>query len=160
MKNIIKFILIAKLLTSCNFFGPVESSIETHNVDYSEKDIIGTWKLDNFSYDYLSKKEKLDSIYIIFNKDSTFIMNNSIDLFKFSEDLTKNEKINGTIDNQKLKGTWSINKIENYTYFTLNYEKNKNVSGLNVYKKENQYQIWYFLGDPDMGQRLRFLKEN
>lgn len=156
-KNFYTF--IGFILISCNFFGPVESSIQTHNVDYNEKDLIGTWKLDKFSYEYLSKKENLDSIYITFNSDSTFVLNNSIHLFD-RMDYRDNEKINGKIDNLKTEGIWKIIRYEtlNHKYFILNFEDNETRSDFKVFKKGDEYQIWYFFNDPDTGQRLRFLK--
>lgn len=56
MKKIL-FIIIMFNIVSCNFFGFVDSNIQTKNVDFDESDIIGTWKLDKFSYKYLSGKE-------------------------------------------------------------------------------------------------------
>ena len=158
MKKIFFNTFIGLILISCNFFGSVDSSIQTKNVEYEEKDIIGTWKLDNFSYEYLSNKENMDSIYITFNADSTFILNNSKALFNRQADLSRNEKINGKIDNIKTVGKWIIS---NYAYkeLVLKFKDNNNTSGIDVYKKGNEYQIWYFFNDPDSGQRLRFLKE-
>lgn len=155
---IVSFVIV-NVLISCNFFGPVDSSIQTHNVEYSEKDIIGTWKLDKFSYEYLSKKENLDSIYITFKSDSTFVLNNSIDLFD-RMDYRDNEKINGKIDNVETEGKWKIIRYEtlNHKDFNLNFEDNETRSDFKVFKKGDEYQIWYFFNDPDTGQRLRFLK--
>lgn len=159
MRKIIFSILIGCIIISCNFFGTVESSIHTNNVDYSEKDIIGTWKLDKFSYEYLSKKDNLDSIYITFKSDSTFVLNNSIDLFD-KIDYRPNEKVNGKIDNIKTEGKWKITnyKASRHNVLSLNFNNIKK-DGFNIYKKGDEYQIWYFLNDPDTGQRLRFLKE-
>jgi hypothetical protein len=157
--KIIFITLIGLILISCNFFGPVESSIQTNNVDYNEKDITGKWKLDKFSYEYLSKKENLDSIYITFESDSTFILNNSVKLFDRTADLNKNEKINGKLDNKISKGKWIIKQYTNHKTLDITHENNTYELGLNVYKKGKDYQIWYFFNDPDSGQRLRFLKE-
>lgn len=158
MKKIVIIITAFIILNSCYFFGPVDSSIQTKNVEYEEKDIIGTWKLDKFSYEYLSNKENMDSIYITFNADSTFVLNNSIALFNRQADLSRNEKINGRIDNVNTEGVWFIT---NYAYkeLVLKFKDNNNTSGIDVFKKGNEYQIWYFFNDPDSGQRLRFLKE-
>lgn len=145
MKKLIIF-LIVNILVSCNFLGPLDSSIQTKNVDYSEKDIIGTWKLDKFSYEYLSKKEKTDSIFISFDKDSSFIINNSKELF------------NGTIDNIKTTGSWEIIQTSKKKSLQLNYNNGSSQSGINIYQKGKDFQIWYFFGDPDSGERLRFLK--
>lgn len=159
MKKIIFSTFIGLILISCNFFGPVDSSIQTNNVDYSEKDIIGTWKLDKFSYEYLSKKDNLDSIYITFKSDSTFVLNNSIDLFDKIGYRPK-DKINGKIDNTNSYGKWKITnyKVSKNKVLSLNFNNIKK-SGFDVFKKEDEYQIWYFLNDPDTGQRLRFLKD-
>ena len=160
MKHILKIILATSLLYSCNFFGPVESSIQTNDVVYSEKDIIGTWKLDKFSYEYLSKKESIDSIYITFNEDSTFVMNNSIKLFNRTAYLSENQKMNGVLDNQKCKGNWKVTYIKAANIYVFDLIDNKTfISDFKVYKKGDEYQIWYFLNDPDTGQRLRFLKD-
>lgn len=157
MRKIIFSILIGCIIISCNFFGSVENSIQTNNVEYSEKDITGKWKLDKFSYEYLSKKDNLDSIVITFKADRTFILNNSIDLFD-RIDYKPNEKVNGKIDNNIIKGKWKITKHANKDLILI-FNNNLNKTGLSVYKKGKEYQIWYFLNDPDTGQRLRFLKE-
>jgi|SRR5690606_25127782 len=159
------FILAGILLTlnSCYFFGPVDSNIETRNVDFKEADIIGTWKLDKFSYEYLEKKENFDSIYIAFKTDSTFVLNNSQDLFKWRGNAPEylDVKQNGTIDNIMTSGTWKIKdyKSGNLKVLEIVYNNKTYQTGVNVYKKDNEYQIWYFFGDPDSGERLRFLKE-
>jgi hypothetical protein len=157
MRKIIFSILIGCIIISCNFFGSVENSIQTNNVEYSEKDITGKWKLDKFSYEYLSKKDNLDSIVITFKADRTFILNNSIDLFD-RIDYKPNEKVNGKIDNNIIKGKWKITNHANKDLILI-FNNNLNKTGLSVYKKGKEYQIWYFLNDPDTGQRLRFLKE-
>ena len=123
MKKIVCNILLLSIFTSCNFFGPIENKTQTKNVDFIDKNIIGTWKLDKFSYEYLSKKENLDSIYITFESDSTFILNNSIKLFDRTADLIKNEKINGKLDNEISKGKWIIKQ---YTDHKILYIKHEN----------------------------------
>ena len=159
MKKIVCNILLLSIFTSCNFFGPIENKTQTKNVDFIDKNIIGTWKLDKFSYEYLSKKENLDSIYITFESDSTFILNNSIKLFDRTADLIKNEKINGKLDNEISKGKWIIKQYTDHKILYIKHENNANQLGINVYKKGEDYQLWYFFNDPDSDQRLRFLKE-
>ena len=161
MKKIVILTIFTQFLNSCYFFGPIDSSIQTKNVEYKEKDIIGTWKLDKFSYKYLSKKENMDSIYIIFNADSTFNLNNSIALFNRQADLSRNEKINGKIDNLNTVGKWEIRryKVTKHNELVLKFKDNNNTSGIDVFKKGNEYQIWYFFNDPDTGQSLRFIKK-
>lgn len=158
IKKVICLLLI-NILFSCNFFSPIEENIQTQNIEISEKEIIGTWKMDKFSYEYLFKNKELDSIYIIFKSDSTFFLNNSINLFDKVADLSLGEKINGKLDNAKSEGKWEITNYKNSKYNTLSLVfKNETKISFDVYKKGDNYQIWYFFNDPDTGQRLRFLK--
>lgn len=172
MKYIMISSLIILLAFSCGGGFGIDSSIQTKNVDFDESDIVGTWKLDKFSYKYLSGKENFDSIYITFKSDSTFEMNNSTGLFTIKNDSIatrdfidgKNPAFSdGKIDNTLTNGHWKINHIKmpnyNITNLHLIYDDNSTQSGLNVYKKGDEFQIWYFFGDPDTGERLRFLKE-
>lgn len=161
MKKLFILVGILLILNSCYFFGPVDSSIETRNVDFKETDIIGTWKLDKFSYEYLSKKENFDSIHITFKADSTFVLNNSQDLFKWRGNTPEflDVKQNGVIDNTITSGAWKIKHYKNQKTLGMTYENKTYQTGINVYKKGSEYQIWYFFGDPDSGERLRFLKE-
>lgn len=149
----IKFLFLF-ILTSCHFFGPVESNIQTENVDFEESDLVGNWKLDKFSYKYLSNKEDFDSIYIQFDSDSTFRLNNSEDLFKEKEDV--NGMINGKLDNLETRGKWEKYGSNQIQLFLIDSKSDIN---LKIFKKDDQYQIWYFFGDPDSGERLRFLKQ-
>ncbi|SFN84396.1 hypothetical protein SAMN05421741_11221 [Paenimyroides ummariense] len=152
MRVIITFFLCT-ILFSCNGGYGIDNKIQTENVQYSKEDVLGKWKLDKFSYKYLLLEEGLtDSIYIIFNKDGSFQSNKSIDLFNPSALSNNDDKIQ--------KGNWKINMLENKSELILTYEKQVALSGLNVFKKGTEYQIWYFLGDPDAGERLRFLKES
>lgn len=164
MKKVLVIIIMFNIV-SCNFFGSVDSSIQTNNVDFDKSDIIGTWKLDKFSYKYLSVKENFDSIYITFKSDSTFEINNSKELFnrKSQDSLVVLDKFSdGKIDNTLTNGQWKIShiKMPDYNIIKLNliYDNNSALSDLKVYKKGEDYQIWYYFGDPDTGERLRFLK--
>ncbi len=160
MKKIFSIItIVASIhLTSCNGFGPIDKNIKTENVDFNNDNIIGTWKLDKFSYDYLSKKNKTDSIYITFNKDKTFVLNNSNTLFQSKSNTEINSKKNGTVDNIQTKGNWTIVETQYDKTIQLFFGKNIIQSGLSVFQKGNEYQIWCFFGDPDSGERLRFVK--
>lgn len=154
MKNIAINFLALLMVTSCHFFGPIDSNIQTKNVDFEESDIIGTWKLDKFSYKYLSNKENLDSIIIQFKIDSTFQINNSKDLFE--EKTNINEIVNGKLDNLITEGRWE--KEGKSDIVLSNLDSKLNIK-LKIFKKDTVYQLWYFFGDPDSGERLRFLKE-
>jgi len=159
MKKVIIFFLTLFTITSCNFFSSTDSSIQTKNVDFNEQNIIGTWKMDKFSYKYLSSDKKVDSIYIVFYQNGKFTANNSKDLFNISPQ--RNTK-NGIINNKNSNGKWDIKQYQYrekiYKTLELTYEDNTNQIHLNVYKKVDEYQIWYFFGDPDNGYRLKFSK--
>ena len=74
------FLILILGFTSCHFLGPIDGNIETKNGEVSSNDIIGNWKIDKFSYEYLSDL-KNDSITLSFKSDNSFEMNNSQNLF-------------------------------------------------------------------------------
>ena len=132
-------------LTSCHFLGSIDINIETKNIKVESNDIIGTWKMDKFSYEHLSEI-KNDSIVLIFKSDNIFEMNNSQNLF--------DRKINNGISS----GTWEIIEQYNTKKIKLNFDSTKTTKSLEIYKLKSNYQLWYFLSDPDTGERIRFLK--
>ncbi|SMC71257.1 hypothetical protein [Moheibacter sediminis] len=164
----IKFILLGfiSLLLSCHG-AFAEGDIQRKNINFTEENLVGIWKLDKFSYKYLSGKDSFDSIYITFKSDSTFEMNNSKHLF--DSDANKFFLTNNTpdtvaiLDNVLTNGYWKIHRLQmpdyNITSLDLIYDDKSVQSGLSIYKKDTVYQIWHFFGDPDSGERLRFLKE-
>ncbi|OIQ26929.1 MAG: hypothetical protein BM564_13575 [Bacteroidetes bacterium MedPE-SWsnd-G2] len=131
--------------TSCHFKGPIDVNIERKNVEVNSKDIIGTWKMDKFSYDYLSEI-KTDSIVLTFKPDNLFEMNNSQNLF------------DREINNGTSSGKWEIIEQYDTKKIKLNFNDIKTSKNLEVYKLKENYQLWYFLSDPDTGERIRFLK--
>ena len=141
------WILLTLILgfTSCNFMGPVDVNIERKNVEVNSNDIIGTWKMDKFSYKYLSEI-KNDSILLTFKSNNKFEMNNSKNLFE--------QEINNGISS----GTWKIIEQYDTKKIKLNFDKPNITTDLEIYKLKNNYQLWYFLSDPDTGERIRFLK--
>lgn len=147
MKKINSILLIALSFLSCNGISSIENNTNTKNIDYKKEDIFGKWKMDTFTYKYLTKKEKIDSIYLSLNKDNTFTLNNSKDLF------------NGKLDNIHTKGTWKISENDNNKSIELSFDNKLKQSGINIYQKGKEYQMWYFLSDPDSGERIRFLKQ-
>jgi len=156
MKKAVIIFFILSLLNSCNFFNSIDNNIQTKNVEFNKDDIIGKWKLDKFSYKYLYSEKDIDSV---FKQDKTFTLNNSKNLFKTS---LQGKIKNGAIDNKISNGKWNIIRYEYREQIDMTleliYEDNTKQVDLNVYKKKDEYQIWYFFGDPDIGQRLRFLK--
>ena len=146
MKKPYTIILILMLcLTSCHFFGPIDTNIETKNVAVESNDIIGNWKMDKFSYEYLSEI-KNDSIVLTLKSENIFEMNNSQKLFDTE------------IDNGISSGRWEIIEQYDTKIIELNFDSPKTTKNLEIYKLKNNYQLWYFLSDPDTGERIRFLK--
>lgn len=146
MKKIYLFLLILILgFTSCIGFDPIDMNIQTKNLKVTSNDIVGMWKMDKFSYEYLSDFKK-DSVILFFTDNNKFEMNNSQNLF------------NGKINNETTTGTWEI--IEQYETkkIKLNFDDTKNSKELEIYKKKDNFQLWYYLSDPDSGERIRFLK--
>ncbi|MBU3012316.1 copper resistance protein NlpE [Polaribacter vadi] len=131
--------------TSCHFMGPIDVNIERKNVEVNSNDIIGTWKMDKFSYEYLSEI-KTDSIVLTFKPDNLFEMNNSQNLF------------DREINNGTSSGTWKIIEQYDTKKIKLNFNDIKTSKNLEIYKLKENYQLWYFLSDPDTGERIRFLK--
>ncbi|MFD2915476.1 lipocalin family protein [Psychroserpens luteus] len=131
--------------TSCHFMGPIDVNIERKNVEVNSNDIIGTWKMDKFSYEYLSEI-KTDSIVLTFKPDNLFEMNNSQNLF------------DREINNGTSSGTWEIIEQYDTKKIKLNFNDIKTSKNLEIYKLKENYQLWYFLSDPDTGERIRFLK--
>ncbi|MFD2891314.1 hypothetical protein ACFS5J_04725 [Flavobacterium chuncheonense] len=162
--NKILFLLVVVLFSSCHFFGPIDSSIQTKNVKLKQEDLVGKWKLDKFSYKYLTKKVHLDSIAITFNTDSTFVLNNSKNLFRIRQSSFSHDDVTeiGVLDNLVSKGKWDIYEYGNNTSssINLNFQNEGTNINLNVFKKDEDYQLWFFQSDPDTGYRLRFLKHN
>ncbi len=125
--------------------GPIDVNIERKNVEVNSNDIIGTWKMDKFSYEYLSEI-KTDSIVLTFKPDNLFEMNNSQNLF------------DREINNGTSSGTWEIIEQYDTKKIKLNFNDIKTSKNLEIYKLKENYQLWYFLSDPDTGERIRFLK--
>ncbi len=147
MKRALRLILSLKimLLVSCNGFGSIDRNVKTKDINVSPKAITGNWGIDYHSYKYLSSIKK-DSITIIFNPDSTFELNSSYDLF------------NNVIENEVSKGNWKIINQNRSVQIELSFN-DKMFKNLEVYKKGENYQLWYFFSDPDTGERLLFLKK-
>lgn len=137
-------LLIILVNISCNGFGPVDMSIETENFKISQDELLGIWKMDSFSYKYLSSF-KNDSIKIEFKNDSTFILNTSSKLF------------DNEIDNTTAKGTWKIGSFQREKSIILKFYDNGSKE-LQIYKKNKEFQLWHFLSDPDSGERIRFIR--
>jgi len=130
---------------SCNGLGPVDINIQTKNVDVTTEDIVGIWKMDKFSYEYLSGFNK-DSIIISFKADHRFEMNNSHKLF------------DREINNTRIFGKWNIIDQYDTKSVELNFDGINISRKLDIYKGKDDYQLWNFLSDPDSGERIRFVK--
>jgi hypothetical protein len=161
MKNVIFFIFILTL-TNCRYFNvsPVNGiTFKDLTEKPRESEIIGTWALDKFSYDAIQNKGiKKEKVSLKFNNDKTFEVQNFPNIFDFDE----NNKI------IKSKGIWKISKNFEGKNWVLNMEFGKtedfissNVisTDFELYLQDNKLIIWYFIGDPDSGDRFLFTKK-
>lgn len=158
MKKLILLLIIIFCLLSCNFFGPIDNNNKMI-LDIDEKDLYGTWIIDKFSYKLIEEKgiNDIDSIKLIFHKNNEFEISNLPYFFS-----SFNSKKANKVSNLE-KGTWEIKKINDTNELILTFEKSKFFSdgfSTNFITRENNNKIvlFYFIGDPDNGERFLFHK--
>ncbi|MBC3847620.1 hypothetical protein H8K90_14580 [Winogradskyella echinorum] len=130
---------------SCHFTGPIDVNIQRKNVEVKSNNIVGKWKMDKFSYKFLSGI-KNDSIVLSLNSDNQFEINNLQNLFE------------GEINSGISFGKWEIIEQYDTKKIKLTFDDTQTTKNLEIYKLKNNYQLWYFLSDPDNEERIRFLK--
>ena len=161
--NKILFLIIILTFTSCRYFNvsPV-NGITTKNLSEKPKteELTGKWKLDKFGYELVNEKGyETKNIELNIKSDGSFIAQNIPNFINvFTESKTK-EFLNSN-------GSWKIEKDfsdEKYV-LGLNFEKsNLDKDGFSVefelYEENDKIILWYFVGDPDSGERLLFRKK-
>ncbi len=161
MKNVIYFFIFLTL-SNCRYFNvsPVNGiTFKDLTEKPKESEFIGNWSLDEFSYDAIQNKGfENKKVRLKFNKDKTFEVQNFPNIFDFDE----NNKI------IKSKGIWKISKNFEGKNWVLNMEFGKtedfiSSNGIStdfeLYLQNGKLIIWYFIGDPDSGNRFLFTKE-
>ncbi|CAM3930514.1 Lipocalin-like domain-containing protein [Flavobacterium branchiophilum] len=162
MKKLL-FVIVILSITSCRYFNvsPV-NGITTKNLTEKpvERDFIGTWEIDKYSYALINKMEYENrKVELSLNSNGEFETTN---LPNFVEVFRENK--NKDFINKK--GTWKIGKDfedENWILF-LNFEnslKKEDAFGIEfeLFMEEEKLILWHFVGDPDSGERLLFRKK-
>lgn len=162
MKKIILLLIVINF-SSCRYFNvsPV-NGITTKNITEKplSKDLLGTWLIDIYSYDLLRKKGyEYKKVELSIRNDGSFEAKNLPDFINvFSKKNTKEYTTS--------KGTWEIAKDfdgENWV-LQLKFEKSDFYkedfsTEFDLYLEEDKLILWFFVGDPDSGERLLFKKE-
>jgi len=160
----VPILILTLLFASCwNPFSLVNDAIfkpVTEKPDMT--DLIGKYMLDSFSIGFINSLEKYNeqvtSLELLPN--GKLILNNVPDImFKFSEEI-QYERLSYT-------GDWQIGKnIQDSTRYNLkiginNYsERGGFATSLDLREYKGQIGIWYFIGDPDSGDRFFFIKQS
>jgi len=163
MKKASVLLILVLCICSCRYFNvsPV-NGITTKNLTEKPlpKDFIGKWKIDKHSYDLISKEGyEYKDVELVIKNDGSFNAKNFPDFIDvFSKKATK-EYLNA-------KGTWKIGKDfdDEKWVLGLNFEKSKLYRDdlaveFELYIEKEKLILWYFIGDPDSGERLLFEKK-
>jgi hypothetical protein len=123
-------------------------------------EIVGSWNADDFSYKLINEKKiyKNDSVSLILKEDHSFTAINFPDLL--GEDFqipVKGKLINAT-------GKWNLVKVKDKWQISLDFDPGelfpKGIGGYYpLFRKDSKLIIWMFVGDPDQGNRLAFIKK-
>lgn len=157
MKNVIA-VIICFLFSSC--LGVVDKKNNIPVTKVNQADLLGKWKADKFSYKFSettidSKIQKLtDSISLLLKKDGSFVFKNAIGILEDS------------ITQRNYIGTWELAKrIEKRSQdqYEIRFRSKNGFGGMPsripIYKKDNLYELFIFIGDPDMGERIGLKKK-
>jgi len=122
--------------------------------------LTGLWKADKFSYEFPitmrnSNTQKLkDSISLLLRFDSTFVFKNAIKV------------VQDTVIQTNFIGRWKVSKrIEkrHQNQFEIRFYPKDGFGGMPsripLYKKNHQYELFIFIGDPDAGERIGLKKD-
>jgi hypothetical protein len=161
MKRIL-YLLIILTLASCRYFNvsPV-NGISTKNLTEkpTQSEMVGIWEVDKSSYE-LNEENGFErkKIELNLNENGTFkIINlpNYINVF----DQTEEKFVNTS-------GTWEIGKDFKDKKWVLNMRFNKSnlyengmSTSYDLYLQDDGIIIWYFIGDPDSGERFLYRKK-
>ena len=161
MKRIL-YLLIVLTLASCRYINvsPV-NGITTKNLTKkpTQTEMTGIWEVDKFSYD-LNEENGFErkKIELNLNKNGTFEITNLpnyINVFDQTD-----EKFVST------SGKWEIGKdfkgekwVLNMRFDKSNLYENGMSTSYDLYLQNDGIIIWYFIGDPDSGERFLYRKK-
>lgn len=160
-----KFILLLIIIcfSSCRYFNVSPANgITTKNVTEKPElnELVGDWQVDSISSTMLVEKGyKEKNIQLKLNANGSFQathLPDFINVFGGSEKTFFNAK-----------GLWEIVQNDNQENWVvqLNFAANKeNRNGFatefELYRHNDQLILWYFVGDPDLRERLLFEKKS
>lgn len=162
MKKLLILIIILSL-NSCRYFNvsPV-NGISTKNLTEQPKklDFVGTWEIDKFSYETINEMG-----YNFKKTELNFKLNGKVEA-KNLPSFIKTFSENKTKDFLNMQGTWNIGKDfddEKWILF-LDFKNSKSKeqnfgTEFELFKENEKLILWYFIGDPDSGERLLFKKK-
>lgn len=151
-------VVLLCFLSSCFFFGPVDE-LNNKPIEKSleKNELVGKWTVDNFTNKLINKKgfAQKDSLVLNLAKNGTFTMKNIPSFFN------PNNESSFTFTDEE--GSWSLLKEKKQiqlqlSFNTSNLFKSGFSTSLKLYKKDNKILFYYFIGDPDMGERFLFQK--
>jgi len=160
--KILSLLLFTMLLSACYFFGPVDETVyKQPSTQPTIRQLAGKWKADSASYRFIEEKKvyKKDSLYLVLHDDSTFEAVNFPDFVSKDDDSV----VNGKLYNSS--GKWGIYNYNNQLTLDLNFNLDKlfkkpNFQTFQIYsRKDSALVLWLWIGDPDSGKRLLFVKE-
>ncbi|WP_298544496.1 hypothetical protein [uncultured Aquimarina sp.] len=161
MKSIF-YLLMFLTLTSCRYFNisPV-NGITTKNLNQkpSSKDMVGLWEVDSYSYDLIRKRGyRNQKVVLEIKNDGTFEAKNLPDFINVSQK-SYQKRIHTT-------GSWEIGKdfkgkkwVLYMSFKKSELYKNGMSTSYDLYIQNDKLVIWYFIGDPDTGERFLFTKK-
>ncbi|MFY9308444.1 MAG: hypothetical protein WAQ28_05260 [Bacteroidia bacterium] len=160
MDNRIIVIIISLFLCGCsaNPLGPVDEAtckpLETKPTDSL---VIGTYTLDSFSVDFIKsfKTYPDEKSVLTITSDKKLLLENFPDSIYAMDNLIKRRLINTT-------GNWSINKNQDKWCIDLRLDSigTKGMStSADLYTIKDKLSIWLWIGDPDAGKRLLYVKQ-
>lgn len=150
------------LLAGCGGgLGPIdETVVQAPSVEPSNVDIIWRWEVDSFSYDLIKEQYNIkdQKVELVMKKSGTF---EAINFPDFVAD-GFGKAINGKL--LYATGNWKLEQKKNTRVLTMKFNNGELYTwgvetSYNVYIKDSQLVILYFIGDPDQGDRLLFLKK-
>ena len=153
----IKVIIILMFAYSCQSRGPVDNSKLQKVIEKPTKSkLTGAWEVDSFSYDFISKAYDMNNnrIILTLNNDNTFEVINMPFYDHFGTPKSKElSDVTGLWElKQSFKKNWEL-KLK-----FVDGEKQNSLSFILFNKLNKDLRLWYYIGDPDSGNRLMFTK--
>lgn len=159
-----KYILIGILtgfITSC-FWNPIGIVSDTYKPVRSKPglcELTGKYELDSFSYNFINSIKKYDDqkVFLTLKKNGQLILENVPDIMFNYPPYLEYKRLT-------YNGGWVLGKNpQDTTRYNLNIKisnlkKNGLTTSFDLLRIKGILGIWYFIGDPDSGDRFFFVK--